>query len=752
MNNFSEEIQEKLFARCDVEELVALRQTCKSFFTTLNALDESLVKRKVLQRVPWFSVNDTDAGNDTWNKCALLCAKRSAQACKRGDKKWKLMADLHVAMVSKPSIVSVDATDITNYSDNKGKEVLNSCSAIFEDAEYLIPSGNGVVDGLKIKTTGIELDLKTLQASTSTYKPAKTRAFGPGASRRALSVCSPSGLILKSADKEQRVTCVAENDNLLHIRMQNVFDQDRDEDKVDFEESDMEWLIHKHSCKRDRSGNLIIDEDKSVPFLPQGSHGKTFIKLLPGSAGALVTKYVDTAYSFTYLGYVEPTKQMRHIVICYLPRMRPSEGYNYFDVSIDAFVSYNGYFYLYYEGRFLQLWVDLGKHRLLEWDARNLLYGHSDLPQKIDTQSLTACRVGFPTMGTIMTTQPYHERHAIVRGKKEHGMDRYVTIDQRHGQAVIDLLTGKMHMCEYDHEKDLVLPLLSDQKKVVFASISEMVFGRLEKRLVQLQKKGQADSNIGSSYAQWASIYIPIQSSKTAGARAGPRRIPDSGLYDMAKAVDHMYAKGSEYGTFGDIVKQATKLGSRPKMGCACGHCEDDEVAEMIDAFGEYVGLHEDDDDDDDDYDDDDDDDEDEDEDEEDWDSGDSEEDYENGYFVKERDPGPLTRADIRKRFENEPDHPDDDKMYADDTEEDFEQLREAFAGMLLSPDDKTSAMRMFAVGLNDGYIKKKPLPRRHGKMFGPYMDGYAYGVEKMANELVADVIKEGGFDKAARR
>lgn len=780
MNRFSEEIQEKLFAQCSVEQLVALRQTCQSFYTTLNSLDESLVRQKVLQRVPWFSVNDTDAGNDSWNKCALLIARRSAQATKKGDTKWKLMADLHVAMVSKPQIVSVDATDITNHSD-KAAEVLGSCSAIFEGAEYLIPSGNGVVDGVKIKTDGIEVDLTTLQTSPSAYKPAKPQTFGPGASGRAFSVCTPSGLVIKSADTEQRVTCVAENDSLLHIRMQNVFDMDRDENAVEFEESDLEWLIHKPSCKRDRSGILIVDEDKSVPLLPQGSHGKTFIKLLPGAAGALVTKYVDTNYSFTYLGYVEPTKQMRHTVICYLPRVRPSVGYDYFDASIDVFVSYNGYFYLYYEGRFVQLWVDLGKHRLLEWDARHMLYGHSDLPQKIDTQSLTACRVGFPTMGTIMTIQQYHERHVIVRGKKEHGMDRYVTIDQRHGQAVIDLLTGKMHLCQYDHEKDLVLPLVCEDqvcedKKIVFACISDMVFGRLEKRLAQLLKKNQADSNLAASYAQWASIYIPIQAAKSS---RDARVIPDSGLYEMAKAVEHMYAKGVEYGTFDEVVQRAKKLGPRPKAGCACGKCEEDmEEIDVAAEYGaEYVAAEfvdsidegEDDDDyedvsddewgseeDDDDVDDDSEDDDSEDDDSED-DNSDAY-DSDDIYFVKTANPDPAyerTRADIRKAFEDEPDHPDDDRFYADDTEEDFEQLREAFAGMLLHPDDKQSAARMFAVGLNDGYIRKKPLPRRHGKMFGPYMDGYAYGVEKMSNEIVADMVREtkeaGGLEAMLR-
>ncbi|KAG5360650.1 hypothetical protein CJU89_3728 [Yarrowia sp. B02] len=716
------EIHAKLFAQCELEELVALRNTCKAFFASANNLDASVVHRKVLDRAPWFSLHETDTNIDSWYKCALLCTKRSAQALKKGDKKWKLMADLHVAMAADPRTESVAPTDMTNYAAC-GKALLESSQAIFEGSEYLLPSGKGVVDGTKIKTAGVELELKTLQASPSAYKPRDTKTYGPGASRRALMVCSPSGLVLKSADTEQRVTCIAENDLLLHIRMQNEFDPERDEEGVDWEETDLEWLVHKPSCPSDRNGNLIIDEDKSVPFLPQGSHGKTFLKLLPGSSGALVTKYVDTSYSFTYLGYVEPTKEMRHIVICYLPRMRPSDAYEYFAAHMDYHVFYNGYFYVYFEGRFVQLWVDLGKHRLLEWEARHMLYGHADLPQTWDTQSLTACRAGFPTMGTIVTSKPYHEMNIILRGKKELQMDRYVTMEKRHGQAVIDLLTGKMYNCEYESEKDLVVPLLQN-KKIVFGSISDMVFSRLEKRLLQLVQKGQTSSNIASSYAQWASVYIPISSSKP---KAPSRQVADSGLYENMQIQSHMKAHSFEYALLSEVAQEVADLGPRPKS-CPCGgdHGEEDDEDE----------------DDDDDY---------EDEDSE-W---DEDEDYENGYFVKERDAVDFTRADLRKQFEEASDHESDDDVYDDDTEEDFEQLREAFAGMLLNPDDKQSSMRMFAVGLNDGYIKKKPLPRRHGKMFGPYMDGYAYGVEKMTNEVVEDMIREtkekGGLENMLR-
>lgn len=42
----------------------------------------------------------------------------------------------------------------------------------------------------------------------------------------------------------------------------------------------------------------------------------------------------------------------------------------------------------------------------------------------------------------------------------------------------------------------------------------------------------------------------PVQSSKTSGARPVPQLAPDSGLYEVAKAGDHIYTKGSEYRQF----------------------------------------------------------------------------------------------------------------------------------------------------------------------------------------------------------
>jgi hypothetical protein len=64
-------------------------------------------------------------------------------------------------------------------------------------------------------------------------------------------------------------------------------------------------------------------------------------------------------------------------------------------------------------------------------------------------------------------------------------MDRYVAIDKRHGQAVIDLLTGKMHMCEFDHPKDLILPLMGNGPKIVLRP-SMRWFSHVLKRLCQL--------------------------------------------------------------------------------------------------------------------------------------------------------------------------------------------------------------------------------------------------------------------------
>lgn len=71
------EICSLVFTHCDLEECLALSETCTAFRDSLIDVDSSIVRRKVKNRVPWMDLGGSKTGINTWIDCARIIRART---------------------------------------------------------------------------------------------------------------------------------------------------------------------------------------------------------------------------------------------------------------------------------------------------------------------------------------------------------------------------------------------------------------------------------------------------------------------------------------------------------------------------------------------------------------------------------------------------------------------------------------------------------------------------------------------------
>lgn len=481
METLAKEVQLNILQRCDLESLVALRHTCRSFYKCLDDFDEFLVREKVLERAPWFQ---TDSKLDSWNACACVLVSRtraclSGQDCKTG---WFLMNDLRAAMCLEPKTTLVDPVDFSDFKEDS--------QMLFPDS-FFNTAGSWHSQGTKVLVRGMELDLTTMEAGPNSYCPDKLDSATTTRTYSDSSITSPSGLKLRSHDGKNRIQVMDENDKLLLMRVQTGPD---DEDEYDddrygptllsFALEDKEHVIYKDTCPRDKEGVLIIDPENLLEMDLDRLYGMAFFKLLPGAGGALVTKLYCSEEDPDYLAYIAPTAELRHSVITFLPSVRRPQAIDYERALPKNFFLYNGFLFYYFEGRLFRLWVDLGVEKKIE---RSRVKSHRHLPQKYDTQCLVGCHGLFPALGTFCEQSVNYDRHDLIQGSKEKGLDRYVTVSQSSGRVVADLKTGRTwQVNEFSDIKHQMFPWLEGdegEKEVKFYKLDNHVCSHLQKKM-----------------------------------------------------------------------------------------------------------------------------------------------------------------------------------------------------------------------------------------------------------------------------
>lgn len=491
MDTLAKEIRHEIFEQCDLESLVALRQTSKFFSECLDEFDDSVIREKVLERAPWFQTN---SGFDSWNACACALVART-KACLAGqfyETKWLLINNFEAAMRLQPKVTLVDPQDISEY---------NSDSKLLFPDSFIKTPGSWHAQGSKVLVRGMELDLNTMVSGPNPYCPDKLGSASLSYSEP--TVTSPSGLKLRSHDGKNRIQVQDENDKLLLVRVQTQSDESEDEDEDEdgpalfsFVLEDEEHVVYKDTCPRDEEGVLIIDQKDLIEMDTARLYGMAFFKLLPGAGGALVTKLFSSGDE-NYLAYIHPTADLRHSVIAFLPSIRRPQAMEYDHALPKNYFLYNGYLYYYFEGRLFRLWVDLGKEKRIE---RSRVKNHKTLPQQYDTQCLAACHGLFPAMGTFCEQSLNFDRHNLIQGSKENGLDRYVTVSQASGYVVGDLKTGQTwQVNEFGAKKHHMFPWL-DGSEVKFYKLDNYLCTQLQKKMYSMRQQSHKRFNFAKVY------------------------------------------------------------------------------------------------------------------------------------------------------------------------------------------------------------------------------------------------------------
>lgn len=410
------EILLRIYKQCDLECCTSLSQVCSESHALFNCLDESFLRDKVQERVPWFVLRDSDAS--TWQECARILVSRTDKALNDTNLNLYLLKDVKVA-------VYLGCNEVVHCDDDDRVEAVFEGLELATDTE-LKPGTNGQSaesvsqSSSSDKFTAGYKTITALDIDLDDYEDIESNS-----SENECTVTSPSGV--KVRNHNGLVEIIGENDKLIHARFASEEDYGVEGD----------FLIHKEYHKpRDSDGALVVSEKSTPLCLHTEETNGGVIHLLPGVGGALVMTHKDefeTTIHKQMLFYVLPNKKLTQVLICALP---PSLTYvdAYSDTGTKFYTFYNGYLFVYLSGRLIRLWVDLGYRSEFINNP-----GLDDRIPRVQNRCLTVWNRDFPLIGSF----PVGE---IESGFRIERTGLYVT--NGGARRVGDLRTGKTFICE----------------------------------------------------------------------------------------------------------------------------------------------------------------------------------------------------------------------------------------------------------------------------------------------------------------
>lgn len=421
----------QIFRLCDLESCLALSETCRANRLLWMALDETLVRQKVLERVPWFKLEGTFK---YWIQCALVLVKRSNGPLDRFQPNQYLIRSLEVPIyLSNNNAKMEPVEDITEKDEFRKtmtplfKEPIKCKSSLDHDFET---QGTTVV--WNKDKSAMEMDLKTMFVKKRTETGRPKRKFSKSTDRDT----APSGVQVRvEHELEAYIEVIDENDNILQVC---VYLQKRSRWGAP---EDFSWnsnvvahiLVHKESHAKDADGTIVVTPNKDKPsYFSRDYTQQGLVNLLPGSGGALVTRECDGLIEESYLAYVEPKEGLPLVYLFSVPWLSSESCYYYSSCDIKFFVSYHGYFFFYFEGRFVRLWIDLGVKAPLD-----LCLGDRNLMTYGTDRALVVWNRNVPTIGTFCQ----HTMRIVTHGISQNGP--WVTVTDAQGRCVGNLATGE---------------------------------------------------------------------------------------------------------------------------------------------------------------------------------------------------------------------------------------------------------------------------------------------------------------------
>lgn len=208
------------------------------------------------------------------------------------------------------------------------------------------------------ETAGSELNFKTLKVEPNKVVPDPVLQCSDFTDE----AMSPSGLKVRNASTGRWIRAMDQNEHLIHVRINGS------------ELLATDKLVHKATHEKDDDGAFVVTS-AAFPYysgqlgLSDDMDKKVSLVSLLSSGGAIVVTSPGEEPHNQYLAYVEPLPGLPAVFLCSVPL---GKGFrkDYDDVDCRFYVCYNGFLYVYFEGRFLKLWVDLGRRTVLNIDDK----------------------------------------------------------------------------------------------------------------------------------------------------------------------------------------------------------------------------------------------------------------------------------------------------------------------------------------------------------------------------------------------
>ncbi|KAG5358643.1 hypothetical protein CJU89_5281 [Yarrowia sp. B02] len=212
-----DELKEKILRLSNLETCLALTASCAAFQRLWESLDKTLVRDKVLRRVPWFQLNETSTGLTTWNQGARTLVARTrlclgptgADRDLRKSKGFVIVKSIEVSYSA--NLVNhhrVDATDVTF-----DPEARANMKPMFPD-DTMFTTRDGYLHGTEPQQDNVSLDLKTMKGKDGK----NTFFFDSDDVEISNSLKVPSGLELVHVSQNGKIGFVKENNNLIHLK------------------------------------------------------------------------------------------------------------------------------------------------------------------------------------------------------------------------------------------------------------------------------------------------------------------------------------------------------------------------------------------------------------------------------------------------------------------------------------------------------------------------------------------------------
>lgn len=492
-----------LYEMCDLEVCIPLSETSRLYYSLFQGLEKTVVRDKVLARVPWLELADLEA--DDWIQCARVIVNRTTKSLNPDHKNLYLLKDLKVALTLGTNEIEV----IEPRSLQTNQELRTSLKPIFENDFRNAIDDPSAIRGSKLVVPGAALDLKTMLT-----EPADMPDYDEPYDYSSFSnqTVSPSGVKIRHSDENYQIRVISENDNLIHVRMR---DQMRNCDT----------LVYKHAG---RDEVILVNDEIPEYHQPHDEEDTDYgisgsvVSLLPGSAGALVVEsFVNQPYR-QFIMYIEPNVQMSRVLVCSLPHTH-TYVMRYSEYDTKFYVLHNGYLHVYCDGWLVRLWVDFGYRTGLSPNSKIDFDLHADITSR--TRCLAAWDRNHPLIGALESIDQAPGGHELQRCGK------YVTAAEACGEAFGDLETGKTYFSAHGANQFITIPLLIEGE-VAFGALGPHVSGSLLDELLVILE----DSRVG---ADMNTIFTELCTESEANEIPPGDRSDISMLKDVKKPFDN---------------------------------------------------------------------------------------------------------------------------------------------------------------------------------------------------------------------